>query len=45
MEHFFGNLLNASFHGSIVILAVIVGVLVGAVVSPMLSLYTGLENL
>ena len=29
----------------IVILAVIVGVLVGAVVSPMLSLYTGLDNL
>ena len=29
----------------IVILACIVGVLVGAVVSPMLSLYTGLENL
>ena len=29
----------------IVILAVIVGVLVGAVVAPMLSLYTGLENL
>ena len=29
----------------IVVLAVIVGVLVGAVVMPMLSLYTGLENL
>lgn len=29
----------------IVVLAVIVGVLVGAVVSPMLSLYTGLDNL
>lgn len=29
----------------IVVLAVIVGVLVGAVVAPMLSLYTGLENL
>ncbi len=29
----------------IVVLAVIVGILVGAVVSPMLSLYTGLDNL
>lgn len=29
----------------IVVLAIIVGVLVGAVVMPMLSLYTGLENL
>lgn len=29
----------------ILVLAIVVGVLVGAVVSPMLSLYTGLENL